>query len=84
MYWEIVSLLHYDPDKTGSFIDKINVNEDIEIDSSSSSEIINGSESLSSESFSSEFLSSESFSSEFLSSESFSSESFSSEDGYNS
>ena len=23
MYWEIVSLLHYDPDKTGSFIDKI-------------------------------------------------------------
>jgi hypothetical protein len=83
MYWEIVSLLHYDPDtdsdKIGSFIDKININEDIEIDSSSSSEIINGSEFLSSESFSSESLSSETFSSESLSSES-----FSSEDGYNS
>jgi len=84
MYWEIVSLLHYDPDKTGSFIDKINVNEDIEVDSSSSSEIINGSESLSSEFISSESLSSEFISSESLSSESLSSESFSSEDGYNS
>ena len=89
MYWEIVSLLHYNPDaNTNSFMDGLNSNcnsrsaEGSSTPSvSSSSDIINGSDILSSDShvevFTSSSLISEISSSDSLSSDSLSSDSLS-------